>query len=163
MCNDDRQLLVAYLNDDNVIRYLSSKIPHPYSFEDATWWVDTGSKDNAIVKAIEFNGIFCGVIGAYTQAFEYRHSAEVGYWIAKPYWGQGIATQALKLFTNHIFNKTHISRLFNPVSAPNIASMRVLEKSGYQREGILRRSVCKAGDCYDEHVFARLKPNEGQS
>lgn len=159
--NDDQLLLVKYLNDPEVIRYLSSKIPNPYTVDDANWWIETGSKDHAIVKAVEFNGVFCGVIGAYTQVFEYAHSAEVGYWIAKPYWGKRIATQALQLFTADIFNQTSISRLFNPVSAPNIASMRVLEKAGYQLEGVLRRSVCKAGDCYDEHVFARLKSNEG--
>ena len=154
--HDDKSRLVEYLNDVSVIQYLSSKIPPPYSLEDATWWVVIGSKDNAIVRAIEINGSFCGVIGAYTQAFEYAHSAEVGYWIAKPYWRKGIATEALQVFTADIFNQTSISRLFNPVSAPNIASMRVLEKAGYQLEGVLRRSVCKAGDCYDEHVFARL-------
>ncbi|WP_259386397.1 GNAT family N-acetyltransferase [Pseudoalteromonas sp. MSK9-3] len=162
LCDDDASLLVKYLNDAEVNRYLSSKIPTPYTFSDATWWIGIGSKDNAIVKAIEFKGSFCGVIGAYTQAFEYAHSAEVGYWIAKPYWRKGIATEALQLFTADIFNQTSISRLFNPVSAPNITSMRVLEKAGYQLEGVLRRSVCKAGDCYDEHVFARLKPNEDE-
>ncbi|WP_247682409.1 GNAT family protein [Pseudoalteromonas sp. MMG013] len=157
MCNDDKQHLVEYLNDPTVTKYLSSKIPSPYTVADATWWIDIGSKEHAIVRAITYNGVFCGVIGVYAQAFEYAHSAEVGYWVAKPYWGKGLATQALRLFTDEVFNSTQITRIFNPVSEPNTASMRVLEKVGYQQEGILRRSVCKAGQCYDEYVFAKLK------
>ncbi|WP_440056155.1 GNAT family N-acetyltransferase [Pseudoalteromonas sp. T1lg65] len=153
----DRTLLVEYLNNDNVTRYLSSKIPKPYTLEDADWWLEVGCKQNAIVKAIEAKGIFCGVIGVYLQGFEYKHSAELGYWIAEPYWRRGIATEAVKQFVQNIFANTDVIRIFNPVTAQNQASIRVLEKNGFSLEGILKSAVSHGGVLCDEHLYAKVK------
>ncbi|WP_444901509.1 hypothetical protein ACJJIG_18865 [Microbulbifer sp. SSSA007] len=57
------------------VKYLSSKIPQPYILKDTEWWVRTGSKEIGVVKVIEFEGIFCGVIIANSQADEHVHSA----------------------------------------------------------------------------------------
>ena len=70
----DKDLLVEYLNTPEVVQYLSSRIPQPYTLEDAHWWVTTGCKENSITRAVELDGQFCGVIGAYLQPYEYNHS-----------------------------------------------------------------------------------------
>lgn len=154
---DDRQLLVDYLNNDQLVKCLSSRIPQPYSFDDADWWVEVGCKEGAFVRAITFNDVFCGVIGVYTKEAEYAHAAELGYWVAQEYWNQGIASKAVTAFTELVFATTAIQRIYAVVSAPNLASIQVMQKAGYSLEGILRKSVQKQGQLYDEHLFARLR------
>jgi len=154
---DDRELLVCYLNNEQLVKYLASRIPQPYSFDDANWWVEVGSKEGAFVRAITFNDVFCGVIGVYTKEAEYAHAAELGYWVAQEYWNQGIASKAVTAFTELVFATTAIQRIYAVVSAPNLASIQVLQKAGYSLEGILRKSVQKQGQLYDEHLFARLR------
>jgi len=155
--SDDREWLVRYLNNEQLVRYLASRIPQPYSFEDANWWVEVGSKEGAFVRAITFDGAFCGVIGAYTKEAEYAHAAELGYWVAQEYWNKGIASKAVTEFTELVFTTTEIQRLYAVVSAPNLASIQVMNKAGYSLEGILRKSVQRHGQFYDEHLFARLR------
>ena len=157
MKKEDQDLLVQFLNDESVIKYLSSRIPQPYTENDAAWWVDTGSKEDGIVRAIEFEGKFCGVIGASLQPREHSHSAEIGYWIAHQYWGKGIATKSLLKLTDYVFSQTEIIRLYAPVFSPNIGSMRVLEKSGYKLEGVFEKAIFKKAEYFDEHLFARVK------
>ena len=74
--------LIHNLNTPNVTRFLSSRIPSPYTEDDATWWIEQGSK-NGIIRAIEVDGEFVGCIGAEPGKFEYAYSAEVGYWLTK--------------------------------------------------------------------------------
>lgn len=154
---DDREWLVRYLNNEQLVRYLASGIPQPYSFDDASWWVEVGSKEEAIVRAITFNDVFCGVIGVYTKAAEYAHAAELGYWVAQQYWNQGIASKAVTEFTELVFATTQIHRIYAAVTAPNLASIQVMQKAGYSLEGILKQAVQKQGQFYDEHLFARLR------
>ncbi|WHI46983.1 GNAT family N-acetyltransferase [Microbulbifer sp. VAAF005] len=139
----DEPLLVEYLNNTLVLEYLSSRIPYPYTAEDAAWWVEVGSKEVGIVKAIECDGVLCGVISMYKQEFEHSHSGEIGYWIAKEYWGKGIATEALMRFSSDIFSSGKVVRLFASVFSGNDGSVRVLQKAGFDLEGVLNCSVRK--------------------
>jgi len=152
----DEGALVRHLNDSRVTKYLSSRIPSPYTREDAVWWIESASKELGIVKAIHFKGSFCGINGAYTQEFEYSHSAEIGYWLGYDYWNFGIATEALITFSNYIFENTEIKRLFNPVTSLNVGSLRVLEKAGYKLEGVLKAAVFHDGFYVDEHLYAKV-------
>lgn len=154
---DDKDALVNYLNDASVTQFLSSNIPSPYAQDDAIWFITKGSLENAMVRAIERNGKLCGVIGVYLKQAEYAHSAEIGYWLGKKFWQQGIATYAVKLFVDDIFSKTQISRIYNPVTSTNIGSIRVMEKAGFVREGVLKQSVNHHGKLYDEYLYAITK------
>lgn len=149
--------LVQLANNKNVSRYLVYTFPYPYTKRDAIWWVDKGAQENgAVTKAIEFNNEFVGSVGIQPQAGWKSHTAEIGYWIAEPYWGKGIATEALRQMTNLGMRELGLRKLFAPVLAPNIASMRVLEKCGYVVEGVLRQEVYKDGVYYDIHHFAKF-------
>jgi ribosomal-protein-alanine N-acetyltransferase len=152
---EDSEAIHLLLNDAEVARYLSSKIPFPDTIEDATWWVATGSKEG-ITKAIEFQGNFVGVVGVAPGAFEYERSAEVGYWLGKEYWGQGIAASALTQITDLVFSSTNIVRLFATVCTPNTASARVLEKCAYYRESVQKNAIYKHGELFDAYVYARV-------
>ena len=153
---DDTTQLLSILNDPEVVRYLSSKIPSPYTLEDAKWWISTGSQIG-IVKAIDLNGLLVGCIGAEQGEFEYQRSAEIGYWIAKDYWRQGIATQAINELIALVFNTTDIIRLYACVFSLNIASMYVLEKCGFELESVHKKAIFKNDELYNNHVFSLLK------
>ena len=85
----------------------------------------------------------------------YRESAEIGYWLGAPYWGKGIATKAVALVTHYGFETLRLNRIFTGVFSFNKASMRVLEKNGFTKEGIFKRAVVKNGITYDEHRYAK--------
>jgi len=153
---EDKAALLTILNEPQVVKYLSSRIPKPYTLEDAHWWIFTGSQIG-IVKAIECNGTLVGCIGADRGVFEYQRSAEVGYWITKDYWGQGFATQAIKQFIPFVFETTDIVRLFASVFSPNTPSERVLIKCGFKLEAIQKQAIFKEGEFYNSHLFSLLK------
>ena len=117
----DAPFIINTLNDEQVTRYLSSKIPFPYTQVDADWWISQGSK-NGIIKAIVVNGQFAGCIGITPGEFEYKRSGEIGYWLNKAYWGQGIITRAIELICNEAFASSHLNRIFGAVFAGNTGS-----------------------------------------
>ena len=151
----DASALVELLNNHRVTRYLSSRLPFPYSDEDADWWISTGSK-NDIIRAITVEEQLVGCVGSEMGTYDESKTAEIGYWIGEPFWGAGYATQAVKALTNMVFSETEIVRIYAPVFSPNLASMRVLEKCGYECEGIFRKGCYKDGQFYDKHIYARI-------
>lgn len=152
----DADLLVSSMNNKTVTRYITDAIPQPYTLNDANWWINTGSHSD-LIKAIEFNGEFVGCISAKKGEFEYKRSAELGYWLGSAFWNQGIATDAVTLFTNQLFDSTDLIRLFVSVVAENAASIRVLEKNGYTHEGLLKKASFKNGEFFDECILAKTK------
>lgn len=157
---DDCELLVLYLNNPQLVQFLSSRIPQPYTHEDACWWVETGCTEAAFVRAITYDGVFCGVIGIYTKTAEYAHTAELGYWVAQQYWNLGIASAAVTQFTELVFASTAIRRIYAVAAAPNLASVQVLKKAGYLQEGLLKLAVQKQGQLCDEYLFAKVRSGE---
>jgi ribosomal-protein-alanine N-acetyltransferase len=152
----DLDRLVNMANNRSVSQYLVYTFPYPYTRDDGEWWISTGSKQNgAITRVIESEGIFVGSVGITPQSGWRDHIAEIGYWVAEAYWGKGLATAALRQMTDYAFSNRDLQKLSAAVLAPNIASMRVLEKAGYRREGVLKNEVKKSGAYFDTHHFAR--------
>jgi len=148
--------LVTILNDENVTRYLSTKIPSPYTSEDAMWWVEEGSK-TGIIKAISIHDQLVGCIGVTPGEFEYERSGEVGYWLARQHWGKGIASQALSQLVDLVFSSTPLIRLYATVFSGNVASQKLLLKSGFIEEARLQSAIFKQGQIFDSHIFAKIK------
>ena len=92
-----------------------------------------------------------------TREADYRHSAEIGYWLGKPFWGHGIMTCAAKAVTAYGFQTLGLMRIDAYARADNDTSARVLEKAGYQREGLLRKVALKEGEPVDYLLFAILR------
>ncbi|WP_299490025.1 GNAT family protein [Acaryochloris sp. IP29b_bin.137] len=153
----DLDSLLALANNKRVSRYLVYTFPYPYTRADAEWWISEGVKaEESVTKVIEYNGAFTGSIGLTRQAGWRDHLAEIGYWLGEPFWGKGIATQAVQQMTDHAFSDLQLQKLYAPILAPNKASMRVVEKCGYELEGVLKREVFKDGRYYDIHHFAKV-------
>jgi RimJ/RimL family protein N-acetyltransferase len=110
------------------------------------------------VWAIEVNGEAIGGIGIELHTDVERVSAEIGYWLGEAMWGRGIATEALTAVTTEAFKRFDITRLYALPFADHAASVRVLEKAGYVREGHLRRSAIKDGKVRDQLLFAAYRP-----
>ncbi|WP_299589284.1 GNAT family protein [uncultured Microbulbifer sp.] len=151
----DINSIMLYLNDNEVTRYITDAIPQPYTESDARWWVEN-SESSSLTKAIEYKGELVGCISAKVGEFEYSCSAELGYWIGRQFWSNGIATEAVRVFTDMLFKYTDIVRLFVSVVSINGASIRVLEKNGYLYEGTLRKASCKNGQYFDENLYSKI-------
>lgn len=158
----DIESIHQLLNNFAVSRYLSSRIPFPYTYADAASWVNTGSKQE-ITRVIEFNQQLAGIIGVIPGRYENCRCGELGYWLGQPFWGKGLATLAVQAMTEWIFAETTIVRLFAPIYGPNKASMRVAEKSGYHLEGIAEQAIFKDGLFFDEYIYARVKAEEREN
>ena len=152
----DIDRLVELANNAAVVEFLTDAFPHPYSREDAVWWINTGSK-NGISRIVELDGEFVGAVGAEAGVGEKRKQFQIGYWLGEPYWGRGIATEALRVFAEYLFANYDVARLEAWVYSSNPASMRVLQKANFIEEAVLKKALYKNGEFYNEHVFSRLR------
>jgi len=158
--HEDAESVAQRANNPNVSRYLRDSFPYPYTVRHAREWIsfcmDTDHEESHF--AIECERGVVGGLG-YTRFYgERRRSAEFGYWLGEAAWGRGIATAAVASFVRWLWRETDLERLQSGVYEPNIASRRVLEKSGFTYEGTLRRDVYKNGRFWDTLVFAQLRP-----
>lgn len=112
------------------------------------------------VWAIEVNREAVGGIGIELQSDVERVSAEIGYWLGEDVWGRGIATEALGAVTAEAFRRYEITRLYAVPFADHPASVRVLEKAGYVREGLMRRSAIKEGKIRDQFLYATYRSDQ---
>lgn len=139
--------------------HLRDRFPFPYEIEQARTFLGWIAKQpSPTVWAIEVNGEAVGGIGIELHTDVERVSAEIGYWLGEAMWGRGIATEALKAVTAEAFKRFDITRLYALPFADHAASVRVLEKAGYVREGHLRRSAIKDGKVRDQLLFAAYRP-----
>ena len=155
---EDAEALAKYANNRNVWLNLRDAFPHPYRTEHAVAWLrylewQAPEIHFAIASADEV----IGYIGLGLQTDVFRRSAEIGYWLGEPFWGRGIATAALQALTEYAFFKFNLLRLFAYVNVTNPASVRVLEKAGYVREGRLRKNVSKDGQVIDQFLYAMVR------
>ena len=98
-----------------------------------------------------------GSITVFRQENIHKLTAELGYYIAEEYWGKGIMTEAVKQICEYVFNNSDIIRIFAEPFADNTASCRVLEKAGFQLEGVLKSNALKNGKIIDMKMYALIK------
>jgi len=155
---NDKNALVKYANNDKISKNLRDSFPYPYYEEDAQAWITAATNQNPEINfAIANSDELIGGIGLMIQPDVYRFSAEIGYWLAEPFWGKGIASLALVALSKYAFEKFDLNRIFAGVFQGNKASMRVLEKSGFKIEGRLRNSVYKDNCFKDQLMYSILK------
>lgn len=154
----DKASLVPLANNRKVWRNLAHRFPHPYTESDADSWLERLARSsNPTHWAIEVEGAAAGGIGIDPGEGIYAKNAVFGYWLGEPYWGRGIMTAAVRTTVEYVFGHFDLARLVSPVFEWNPASMRVLEKSGFVREGVHRKGVFKDGQLIDEVVYVRLR------
>ncbi|MGH8632673.1 MAG: GNAT family N-acetyltransferase [Burkholderiales bacterium] len=158
----DKAALVRFANNRNIWRNLTHMFPHPYTEANADWWFSFLAKTTEPTSwAIEVEGLAVGGIGVTLKEGVYAKAADFGYWLGEPYWGRGIMTEAVKAVSSYAMRRFELIRLEAPVFDWNPASMRVLEKCGFVREGVLRASAVKDGQVIDRVIYALLDRTAG--
>ena len=161
----DAVSVAEFANNPKVSRFMRNRFPYPYHLGDAQQFIEFAIEEGRadLHVAIDVGGRAIGVAGLIPgDAGEvHEHAAEIGYWIGEPFWGQGIASAAVRGLTEYAFAHTGLLRIYATVYEGNTASCRVLEKAGYTKEGVLRSHVEKAGEILDAHLYARISPSLG--
>ena len=110
--SDDAPALAKYANNRNVSRNLRDRFPYPYRIEDAENFIQhANGQDPETIFAIASDTEAIGGIGLELYDDVHRRSAQVGYWLGEPYWGRGIATEALRALTNYGFEAFDLVRI----------------------------------------------------
>ena len=156
----DEVSLARHADDRRVSGNLKDRFPFPYTAADATAWIEhvVGEGEPARNFAIVVEGVAVGGIGVELGQDVFRRSAEIGYWLGHPFWGRGIASEALRAITDYAFATFDIIRLEAGVFGWNPASARVLEKAGYTLEGRMRQAVVKDDRVGDRLLYGLLRP-----
>lgn len=154
--------LVRYANNWNIAQYLTDKFPFPYTADHGRAFIEFATQDDPIhIFAIEIDGQAAGGIGIHPQDDIHRKNAELGYWLAEPFWGQGIISRAIKEAVDFAFQTYDIDRVFARPFGTNIASQKVLEKNDFVLEGTFKNVLIKDGVLLDELVYAIRRENWG--
>jgi len=155
---EDAATLTAYFNNVNIWNNLRDYIPHPYTLDDAEKFIGSQielfpTQNFAILNESEI----VGGIGIVLLDDVYKMNVELGYWVTETFWGQGIATIAVELMTQYVFETFAINRIVAEVFDYNKASMRVLEKNGYYLETVRRKGILKNDLLTDDFVWVKQK------
>lgn len=154
----DAPSIAKYGDNHNIWKYLRDYFPHPFTLEHAEAIVAETLRENPpwnFMVATKTEAIGC--IGLSPQQDVHRYTAEIGFWLAEPYWGKGIMTQAVQLFSDNALAHWGLKRVYAGVYANNPASVRVMEKAGFEREGVMRASVFKERLVLDQVLLAKVK------
>ena len=160
---------VAELAGDRDVASTTASLPHPYPPGTAEAWIASHPSrlemGTEVIFAVTRRGVrpliegsggrLLGAAGLIIDRANER--AEMGYWIGKPHWGKGYATEAVRALVAFGFEELGLHRIFAHHMTRNPASGRVLEKAGLKFEGELRQHFLKWGAYEDARVYGILK------
>ncbi len=152
---EDLPSVVKYANDPTIAAFLSDAFPHPYTEEHGRFFLNECMQRLPFRRCIEIDGEACGAIGLHPRQDLWRRNMEVGFWLGKPFRGQGIMAEALRRMVELGFAEfPDITRLFGTTFGTNGASQRTMEKAGFQLEAKLQGTLVKSGRVEDEWIYA---------
>ncbi len=163
--SSDISSIVSYASSKKIAAY-TLNIPNPYNEKAAIYWINLANQGFTngthlivamrLTKSLEF----IGGMGLTIQ--KQFNRAELGFWIAEPFWNNGYATEGAKSMINYGFNNLGLNKITSSHFLENPASGRVLEKSGLLKEGVLKAHVCKGSRYFDLVVFGLTKNEYNQ-
>jgi [ribosomal protein S5]-alanine N-acetyltransferase len=161
----DAPAIASGAGDRRVAKYLL-QVPSPYPVSLAKRWViarrdwwDLGRGVTLAITRRDEPDKLLGTVSLRRYARDRR--AELGYWLAVPVWGQGIATEAVRALVDFGFRELVLARIYAQVIAGNRASTRVLEKLGMVEEGTHRQHVRKGHRLHDIVLYGLLRSEWG--
>lgn len=161
LTHDDANEYYSFMNHPEVAKYLAKEdIPTSidHAIHELNYWIGLFRNKYSIYWgiALKENNRLIGTCGF--NNWNFRHDrAEISYDINPEFWNQGIATEVSKKLTEFAFTVMGVRRIQATVEKTNFASMRVLSKSGYMKEGTLKMYAKLAGEQKDFHMFAKAK------
>ncbi len=151
----DAASLAKYANNRKIWQNLRDGFPHPYLLDNATAFISKATSMNPeTMFAICIGHEAAGGIGFTLHTDVERVSAEIGYWLGEPFWGNGIMTEALGAVTRYAIREHQLTRVYAVPYDTNKASFRVLEKAGFKLEGRMKKSAIKDGKILDQLLYA---------
>ena len=156
----DAPILARNVNDASIARF--TFIPHPYKLDDAVTFIRRSHrlwrKGTAYHFGIEdpANGEIVGCLGMESIMKKHR-STEMGYWLNRRYRGKGIISEVVAIGLRIAFGELKLVRVQAHVMPKNAASIRVLEKNGFQREGCMRKRLKHRGRWSDLYIYSILR------
>ncbi len=158
--DDDMEVVHAYATDDGVIRFMNWGPNSPGQtrtfLRDAARCVTERQGDLTLAVTVRESGLLAGGISLQLTSEE-NGEAELGYCLAREYWGKGYATEASARMLTLAFGEWDLHRVIATCRPANRASARVLEKLGMRREGLLRSHLKIRGEWVDSHLYAILE------
>jgi [ribosomal protein S5]-alanine N-acetyltransferase len=137
-----------------ICRFMSDAFPG----EDVVKWEAfieyANTNPFAFYKTIDVDGRAVGGVGVLLKDDIMRLNAELGYWIADAYRGQGIMTEVVREMVASVFANFEVTRIYATPFGTNFASQRVLEKAGFSLEAMFDKVILKNGIFIDELVYA---------
>jgi ribosomal-protein-alanine N-acetyltransferase len=161
---EDLDRMVEFLKDP-LIHQNTLTLPNPYHRKDAGQFLEMiEAKYRQFGWRTEYairlgNGAFIGMAGFLGHSKKTPHTDEIGYWMAKPYRGKGRMSRVVQKLVSYGFNQRKLIRITAKVFHFNSASARVLEKAGFEKEGLLRRSEAKNGHYIDAYLYSIIHPD----
>ncbi len=152
---------VTALVGERDIASTTTNIPHPYDKSMAEEWIRSHEPSLVLDERVSFavtlliSGRLIGSVGLRIERESQR--AELGYWIGKPFWNQGYATEASGAVIEFGLGTLGLNRIYASHLVRNPGSGRVMEKNGMKFEGCLRQHVVKWGNFEDLNYYAILK------
>jgi [ribosomal protein S5]-alanine N-acetyltransferase len=156
----DAALVYEYMQERD-IAYNTLVIPYPYPEGAAEEWIgrtqELGDKGQDFTFAVtrKADSLFMGACGIGLNP-EHRR-ADIGYWLGKPFWGQGYMSEAARRVIQFGFEELDLNRIYAAYFTRNPASRRVMEKAGMTYEGAHRQMFLKWGEFVDVGVCAILR------
>ncbi len=139
---------------------MTLNIPHPYLDGMAETWMENHQKNFESGEGVVFamidlkSGMLVGAVGlTVTPRFK---RAELGYWIGKPFWGRGFATEASKAVLAYGFEEMQLNKIHASHMMRNPASGRVMQKIGMEHEGVLKQHALKWDQFVDLAIYGIL-------
>jgi [ribosomal protein S5]-alanine N-acetyltransferase len=154
----DSKKLTNLINNRKIWDNVRDHLPYPYTYKDADLFLQQNVEQILQTNfAVMEDGVIAGGVGYIPKDDVYKFTAEIGYWIGEPYWGRGIATEAIRLLVKKVREQSPlVVRVYAEVFDYNKASMRALEKNGFYLETIRRKGVVKNGIIRDDFIFVLL-------
>lgn len=126
----DAARITQFAGDWDVAR-MTARIPYPYTLTQAHHWIGSLC-DGEFVRVVEFERKLIGAVGYAPNA---DGSLEIGYWIGRPWWGQGFATEAAAALVHYCFTDIGVARLTCCHFVDNLASARIIKKLRFRLIG----------------------------
>lgn len=156
---DDATAIARHANSRAVWRNLRDRFPHPFAVDDAYRYLATAVGVEPVTRfCVEVEGEAAGSVGLHVGSDIERVAAEIGYWLGERYWSRGVMSAAVRAVTDYALTALALERVFATPFADNVASARVLERAGFDREGTMRRAAIKDGRVQDMVLYARVRP-----
>ncbi len=150
--------LSRYADNPKIASNLRDAFPSPYTLTDAEIFLARVSSQSPVATfAIATENEAIGSIGLMIGQDVHRFSAELGYWLAEPFWGKGIMSTAVTAVVKYGFESLGLNRIYAEPYHTNAASIRVLQKAGFEYEGRMRANVVKKGKILDQLLYAKIR------